>query len=350
MQIRDKRIPGYARVDNEVITDYCKRPCADGKILGLQGIGMYAILAMYAHNDTEACHPSLARLMADSGMSKPTVISILSRMEEVGLIEKNKRVSCAGDADNNEYFLLNLKGGSTEILPPSKPALPRSKATLPQVVKPVDHGSQTTLPQVVKPVDQGSTATLPQVVKPVDYGSKATLQELDLVDQTKETTLRATPSHSMPMGSIPPELKTDRYPLLSHLCHHLAATYQILCISDTGGFDFARYEGLLSEGTLHATALNDTFDGWLALKLAGSYFAGRLDSANAMRSWAHPIIKDLVADFAKEMKTRHAAMDHANKQRTERVNPTSNPAPPATLDNSNIYIPPMVTKAREVRQ
>lgn len=138
---------GYARVDNEII-DLCLRVCKDGKPAGVNGMGVYLVLATYANYETETCFPSIATICKRTLLSKNTVLATLRRLIEVGAIEKTSRTSSRGDADNNVYTLLNVKVGSATVEPPSAVGDLPSATVEPPVVQPLNQGSATVEPEV----------------------------------------------------------------------------------------------------------------------------------------------------------------------------------------------------------
>jgi len=79
-------------------------------------------LAKYANNDGE-CFPGLDRLQEDCQMSRPTLLSKLKKLVELGLISKQRRHNGSGHKLSNSYQLKLIK--RPESL--SKDSLPRSQ-------------------------------------------------------------------------------------------------------------------------------------------------------------------------------------------------------------------------------
>jgi hypothetical protein len=164
MQIRDLREPGYARVDVEVITDYCRRVARDGKTPGAYGLAVYTVLAAYANNTTQGCYPSLRLIAHDVQLCESTVIKTLRRLEDVGLISCSKRESDKGDYDSNEYTLLYIeKSGSKHV-----------------------SGSVSNEPRGIRDTGRGALDT-PGVVYEIQGGGLRGTTKLDLENYTQGT-------------------------------------------------------------------------------------------------------------------------------------------------------------------
>ena len=102
--IRDRRKPGWFRVDDELIEDF-------GPTIGVHGIAVYAALCKHA-NGNEECHPGLRRLCEKLKIGRKKLLDTLALLEHVGLISIEP-----GDRKTvNVYTLLDVpkRGGSDE--------------------------------------------------------------------------------------------------------------------------------------------------------------------------------------------------------------------------------------------
>lgn len=66
----------------------------------------FVVLQKFADNETHTCFPSLNKLAAIIGCSKPTVIKALKGLEEKGLILKKRRKRADGGHTSNLYTIL----------------------------------------------------------------------------------------------------------------------------------------------------------------------------------------------------------------------------------------------------
>ena len=112
IEVRDLRPGGWFRLDNAVIDDH-------GAELGAYGIAVYCVLCRFADNETQETYPSLATIAGLIGCSRRTVIRIIPKLEELGLICVEKVRSEHGDYDHNRYWLLAV-GGSDSQSPPTE--------------------------------------------------------------------------------------------------------------------------------------------------------------------------------------------------------------------------------------
>ncbi len=104
-KIRDRRKPGWFRIDDELIEVY-------GPEIGVHGIAVYAALCKHANKD-ESSYPGLRLLCEKLKIGRKKLLDTLSQLQELGLIdiEPGDRVSV------NVYTLLDVpkqKGGSNE--------------------------------------------------------------------------------------------------------------------------------------------------------------------------------------------------------------------------------------------
>ncbi len=121
LKVKDKR-PGRFIVDDAVVDIL-------GDYIGAYGLAVYMALARYAdrHGD---CYPSLRTLSRKLGVSRPTVVKTLKKLEECGLISITPRATARGDFTSNMYALLpidpaevlntriGLAGGGSSTEPP----------------------------------------------------------------------------------------------------------------------------------------------------------------------------------------------------------------------------------------
>lgn len=77
-----------------------------GKAVGAVGIAIYQSLASRAWDGQ--CFPSYQTIAEDTGVSRPTAIKYIKKLQEVGLIEVQPRFNRRGDPTSNLYTLANL--------------------------------------------------------------------------------------------------------------------------------------------------------------------------------------------------------------------------------------------------
>lgn len=106
----------------------------------LPGTTRHVLLTLSCHvNDAgEACFPSIADLVSETGLSKPTVLAHLDSGQKEGWIEVRRHGFSGQKWARNEYLLAWPEDGEggKGALPPSPQG---GKAALLQVVKEVDH-------------------------------------------------------------------------------------------------------------------------------------------------------------------------------------------------------------------
>ncbi|MHB9026282.1 MAG: helix-turn-helix domain-containing protein [Armatimonadota bacterium] len=182
--VRDQRDPGWAWFDNEIIDVYARRICADGKPLGVGGVAVYAMLARFAGTRGH-CHLSLSRIADTLGISRPTVIKYLGKLEEMGLIAKvTHMVEGKAEQECNEYIMLKIKPdgqGGKDTLPGSKKFLPPGQRDLPPGQRDLPPGQGGLLPDQI---------VLPRVVNDVDGGGQAALPKEELPEKETRRTQR----------------------------------------------------------------------------------------------------------------------------------------------------------------
>lgn len=108
--IRDERRHSFFIVDNELIDTY-------GPKIGTHGIAVYCALARYANERGEGAYPSYQTLARNLGLSRPTVIKVVSFLIDHGLVTKTERFSDEGNRSSNTYALTPMdKGGGKRAL------------------------------------------------------------------------------------------------------------------------------------------------------------------------------------------------------------------------------------------
>lgn len=90
-----------------------------GKKIGAAGIAIYQSLASRAWDGQ--CFPSYQTIAEDTGVSRPTAIKYIKKLQDAGLIEVQPRFNRRGDPTSNLYTLANLpqlkKKIETEVKP-----------------------------------------------------------------------------------------------------------------------------------------------------------------------------------------------------------------------------------------
>jgi hypothetical protein len=109
-KIRDRRKPGWFRVDNEIIDVY-------GHEIGCHGIAVYSALSRHADKDDETSYPGLRLLCKELKIGRKKLLDTLEHLKALGLIDIEP-----GDRKSvNEYTLLDVpkrgEGGSNENHP-----------------------------------------------------------------------------------------------------------------------------------------------------------------------------------------------------------------------------------------
>lgn len=74
---------------------------------------VYAILCMYANNDTKKCQPSIKTIAKKSCCSENHVRQSLNKLKDVGLISIRKRMGRTRNY-SNEYLICDLPKGFHE--------------------------------------------------------------------------------------------------------------------------------------------------------------------------------------------------------------------------------------------
>lgn len=66
---------------------------------------IYCILCSYASNTDKSCYPSYKTIARKAGCSRRKVISVISHLEELGLVEKQEQFHSVGDNTSNLYII-----------------------------------------------------------------------------------------------------------------------------------------------------------------------------------------------------------------------------------------------------
>ena len=148
IQIRDNRGGERYFIDNCLIKEY-------GKVLGVYGIAIYNVIAVYANNDTQKAWPSYNTIADTIGCSRRKVIEMMNLMEDLGMISRSARFTDLGDNDSNIVTLLNRDGwkkvgrslhvgSASDALPSEQDAPPTHSQPL---VNPMHGGSASDAPK-----------------------------------------------------------------------------------------------------------------------------------------------------------------------------------------------------------
>ena len=115
---------GFVWLHKRIITYYARR-------YGPDVVMVYLVLKLHENQNTRECFPSLRTICQLSKLSRPTVLKAIRTLEEVGLIEVERRCTKNGRRQVNHYTLLPVGEGQSPLPPlvndvdhPGKPALP----------------------------------------------------------------------------------------------------------------------------------------------------------------------------------------------------------------------------------
>src|SRR5690554_6205642 len=100
-KVLDRRNVPFAMVTKAVLKD-TELKASDKSV--------YAVLCMYADNDTSDCYPSRDTLMKEAGVSDKTLRNSIDKLKERGYIDVKRRNNFRGRA-TNLYVLLDVSGG-----------------------------------------------------------------------------------------------------------------------------------------------------------------------------------------------------------------------------------------------
>ncbi len=84
MPYKDQKSGGWYWIDRDILRLY-------GARIGVAGLGVYNVLAMFAGSETQVCFPSQNTVAKLLGISRRTVIRKIKLLGDLGLIEVEKR-------------------------------------------------------------------------------------------------------------------------------------------------------------------------------------------------------------------------------------------------------------------
>jgi len=113
LQVHAAHKAHWYKLDNIVFDRY-------GTAIGADGLGVYAGLARYAHNETAQCYPSAAHLAKKLGTTVDHIATCLARLEGVGLIH----VQIRGGSCPLITLLEPERSGPPVVLPPETVHVP----------------------------------------------------------------------------------------------------------------------------------------------------------------------------------------------------------------------------------
>lgn len=144
LHIRDTRNGDWFFIHNVLIEKF-------GEIIGVYGIAVYSVLAMYANNATQETFPSYATIAKSIGCSRRKVISVIDNLAKHNIIGKTTRQGTNGVYDSNVIILLH------------KDEWGSAQRSLPEVVNGMHHPpSEQDAPGVVNQVHGGSESGAPK--------------------------------------------------------------------------------------------------------------------------------------------------------------------------------------------
>jgi DNA-binding MarR family transcriptional regulator len=100
--VRTKEHSRWFWANNPLVDEY-------GPIIGAHGIAVYTVLARFADQMSQSCHPSFQTIAKRLKLSRRKVIATVAQLEACGLIRREPRMDEAGDAQSNRYTLLSLE-------------------------------------------------------------------------------------------------------------------------------------------------------------------------------------------------------------------------------------------------
>ena len=98
-KVLDRRNAPFAWVTKAILMDETMK-AADKSV--------YAVLCMYANNDTSDCYPSRETLIKKAGVSDKTLRNSIENLQDRGYIDVEKRYNSRGRA-SNLYILLDVE-------------------------------------------------------------------------------------------------------------------------------------------------------------------------------------------------------------------------------------------------
>jgi DNA-binding MarR family transcriptional regulator len=93
---------GWCWLNNALLDTY-------DPIIGAHGIAVYTVLARFANQTSQSCHPSFQTIAKRLRLSRRKVIAIVDQLEAYGLVRREPPMDEAGDAQSNRYTLLRLE-------------------------------------------------------------------------------------------------------------------------------------------------------------------------------------------------------------------------------------------------
>lgn len=201
-----------------------------GKAVGAAGIAIYQSLASRAWDGQ--CFPSYQTIADDTGVSRPTAIKYIKKLQNAGLIEVQPRVNRRGDPTSNLYTLTNLPMLKKKSEAPAEPKfeeidtsglsedeiaelkrkslfLSRSKkksrksaSTTPKATPPVE------VKQVEQQVEKVEVAEAAQISEPPSPPPQVVIQQETPVPQSPE--VQQTSESNVPVATAAKVVKEER--------------------------------------------------------------------------------------------------------------------------------------------
>ena len=118
-QVRDRRKRKWFWTENLIVDKLMAK-------IGVHAHGVYSALIRWADNDDQTCAPSLSVIMAKTGLTRPTVVKALKRLQQGRLVAIQRRQVEDGSKIRNLYFILDasqsplLGDSQLNYLTPSK--------------------------------------------------------------------------------------------------------------------------------------------------------------------------------------------------------------------------------------
>jgi len=84
---------------------------------------VYAVLCSYASSTDRSCFPSYQTIAKKAGCSRRKVISVIAKLERMGLVEKRGQFNGAGESTSNLYVIKSMADALRT--PPNAPDTPK---------------------------------------------------------------------------------------------------------------------------------------------------------------------------------------------------------------------------------
>ena len=94
METRSIKDGNFHWANNAILDDY-------GRLLGSDALAVYYALCRFANNRTQRCWPSIPKIQEKIGLSRPTIIKALRKLENLRLVQIERTLG-----GNNHYRLL----------------------------------------------------------------------------------------------------------------------------------------------------------------------------------------------------------------------------------------------------